>query len=431
MTDSLDELLERARAATPNDRIELRDPIARHGVDGVEAVGEWLADPELCRFAVRIIGRAADLGVREAAVVKLHAARDQTTPMQRADIDAELKRLGEIPGKIARRRRVARRRTRHAISLKEILYELARNADPDRSGIDSHALYQRMVGTAAAEGRDASNIYDALAQGQDLFEKVGDRPNTFRWLETPRTVYQPADGALHGRRVAVVAHRLARSMDPEARGRHYYRYIDAVLAAGERVTGANVGGTVHTAITNAPDLFEKSGQGQYRWRRVPALEAPGWMMRTNRDLADWLWSEVEAGRLRQGWGSYPERDLNILRAKRERGEPFDEDDELTWDNRRMMTDEPDGMQVGDLVLTPHLPREWRWSVVRITGPYRYAIHEAKGDYGHVLPVTLVEADISPDDVFVTDSLREAARYPARLMRMSDEQTADLHRLIGA
>lgn len=96
----------------------------------------------------------------------------------------------------------------------------------------------------------------------------------------------------------------------------------------------------------------------------------------------------------------------------------------------MLTDEPDGMQVSDLVLAPHLPREWRWSVLRITGPYRYAIDEAKKDYGHVLPVTIVESDIRPDDVFVTDALREAARYPARLMRMSDEQTADLHRLVA-
>lgn len=46
-------------------------------------------------------------------------------------------------------------------------------------------------------------------------------------------------------------------------------------------------------------------------------------------------------------------------------------------------------------------------------------------------MSCVRADISPDDVFFTDSLREAAGYPARLMRMSDEQSADFRRLIGA
>lgn len=97
----------------------------------------------------------------------------------------------------------------------------------------------------------------------------------------------------------------------------------------------------------------------------------------------------------------------------------------------MLTDEPDGMQIGDLVLTPHLPREWRWSVVRITGPYRYSIDDKLGDYGHILPVAIVDADIDPDDVHVSDSLREACRYPARLLRMSAEQTADLHRLVAA
>lgn len=202
--------------------------------------------------------------------------------------------------------------------LKETLYRLARNADPERKGIDSHSLWQRMVGTPAAESRDASSVYDALTQAQDLFEKMPGVANQWRWLETPRVVYQAADCALHGRRLAVVSHWLARSLDPAARGLHYYRYIDAVLASGERVTGANVGATVHGAITSATDLFELVAAGTYRWRRVPALEASGWMMRTNRDLAAWLWSEVEAGRLRQGWGSYPQRDLNILRARRER-----------------------------------------------------------------------------------------------------------------
>jgi hypothetical protein len=430
MADSLSELIAKVRRASPNSRIDYRDEIARHGADAVEALGEWLADPVLCGFAVRVIGKAADLGARQSAVTKLQAARGQTTPVQRADIDAELKRLGEVPGKASSRRRSSVRRTRHVTPLKEILYELARNADPERRGIDSHTLYQRMAGTAAVAGRDMQSVYDAMKDGQDLFKKMPSEPNTFVWLEMPRTVYQPADGALAGRRLAIVAHGLARSLDPDAGGLHYYKYIGAVLGAGERITGANPGATVHSAVNGAKDLFEQIGAGEYRWLRVPMVEAAGWMMRTNREMADWLFTEVNAGRLHQGWGSNPDRDLRLLRAKRERGEPFDDDDELAWDNRRMLPDEPDGMRVGDLVLTPHLPREWRWSVLRIVGPYRYAVHEELRDYGHILPVEMVEADINPDDVFVTDALREAARYPARLLRMSAEQTADLHRLVG-
>lgn len=92
MAESIEDLLARARYASPNDRIDMRDEIAAHGVDAVEAMGEWLADPELCRFAVRVIGKVADLGVRESAVAVLQAAREQTTRMQRADIDSELRR---------------------------------------------------------------------------------------------------------------------------------------------------------------------------------------------------------------------------------------------------------------------------------------------------------------------------------------------------
>ena len=52
MIDDLAELVVAARVASPNDRIELRDQIAAHGSAAVEAMGEWLADPALTRFAV-------------------------------------------------------------------------------------------------------------------------------------------------------------------------------------------------------------------------------------------------------------------------------------------------------------------------------------------------------------------------------------------
>ena len=263
--DSLDRLVERARAASPNDRIDLRDPIAAHGAHAVEAMAEWLADPDLTRFAVRVIGRAADSGQRELAIQVLDEARQEATPDQRMDIDDELRRLGV--------------------------------ADPARR-----------------------------------------------------------------------------------RGR------------------ARPGGP-------------------------PDPSVPGWMMRTDRSRAGWLWSEVLAGRLRQGWGYQPKQDLVLLRDRRERGEPMDRDDDWAWPNRRMLADEPDGMQVGDLVLLPHLPREWRWSVVRITGPYRYSIDPEVGDLGHILPVEVVAADLGDDQL--TDELCSMRAYPARLRRLSRAAYADL------
>jgi hypothetical protein len=58
-------------------RIEVRDEGARHGVDAIESMGEWLAEQDRCRFAIRVIGRAADLGVREAEIAKFQVAREQ------------------------------------------------------------------------------------------------------------------------------------------------------------------------------------------------------------------------------------------------------------------------------------------------------------------------------------------------------------------
>lgn len=271
MTETLEHLIERARAAAPNDRIELRDPIAAHGGAALEAMGEWLADPVLTRFAVRVVGRVADLGEREAGIGVLRLAREEATPEQRADIDAELRRLGVVAEPSASRR---------------------------------------------------------------------------------------------------AARRLSHPADPGV---------------------------------------------------------PGWMMRTDRTNAGWLWGELEAGRLRQGWGYQPKQELTLLRHRRERGEPMDIDDDNAWPNRRMLTDELDGMQIGDLVLLPHLPREWRWSVARIVGAYRYEIDPRRGDYGHILPVEIVAADLGDDDL--TPEVRWMRAYPARLRRLSRQAYEDLRSLI--
>lgn len=272
-TSSLDALLDRALRVGPNERIELRDAIAAHGPEAVSAMGEWLADPLLTRFAVRVVGRVAETVDHDLAVDTLRIAREEATPDQRADIDAELRRLGV--------------------------------ADTPRMG---------------------------------------------------RT----------GRRGAIAM--------------------------------------AHST-------------------------APGWMMRTNRYIAEWVWSEVQAGRLRQGWGSQPKQELNLLRHRREQGEPMDPDDDLAWPNRRMLSDEPDGIQIGDLVLTPHLPREWRWSVLRVVGPYRFEISPERGDYGHILPVEVIRADLA--DTELTPEVRHMRSYPARLRRLTERAYSELQGIVGS
>ena len=77
------------------DRVELyRDEIAQHGVAAIYALKEWLDDPRLAAFAVRAIGRAADLGARREAEQVFVSALDSVSEQVTRDIQWELGRLG-------------------------------------------------------------------------------------------------------------------------------------------------------------------------------------------------------------------------------------------------------------------------------------------------------------------------------------------------
>lgn len=89
---SLEELLREVSQASPNDRIDLRDDVARWGLTAIDALSDWLSDPELCRFALRTIGRAGQFE-RDAAIRTLISGREMVSPSIRDDIDVELLRL--------------------------------------------------------------------------------------------------------------------------------------------------------------------------------------------------------------------------------------------------------------------------------------------------------------------------------------------------
>ena len=95
--ESFDALLARVRASAPNDRIDMRDEVAARGPAAIDAMRGWLGDPDLSRFAVRTLGRAADLGLRQQVIESLRSAGANASAGQRVDIDAELSRLG-APG---------------------------------------------------------------------------------------------------------------------------------------------------------------------------------------------------------------------------------------------------------------------------------------------------------------------------------------------
>ena len=101
----LDAALDAARDADPGTRIELRDAIAAHGEDAIDAMTDWLGDPRLAAFALRVLARISrDEASREAVVAHLRAVdRDELDPPVIRDLDATLASLGATRGRPAAR----------------------------------------------------------------------------------------------------------------------------------------------------------------------------------------------------------------------------------------------------------------------------------------------------------------------------------------
>jgi hypothetical protein len=93
-TPKLADLLNRARKASPMDRIDLRDAIAAFGPEAITAVRPWVDDAVLGPFAVRVIAKVAESEARTRAVAALVEARHGASPIVQKDIDEALARLG-------------------------------------------------------------------------------------------------------------------------------------------------------------------------------------------------------------------------------------------------------------------------------------------------------------------------------------------------
>jgi hypothetical protein len=146
-----------------------------------------------------------------------------------------------------------------------------------------------------------------------------------------------------------------------------------------------------------------------------------WCIRTDTQHNRlYVWAELRAGRLRQGWGRRPEEDLERIAALRAARAPLDLGQHQTWrGNRRLLESEPDGIGPGDLAVLPHLPRFGTWTVVRIVGPYRYSIDDGrnwmgKPDFGHIVPVEIVSGPIPWRDAAIPPELVAAMRVRIRM-----------------
>jgi len=166
-----------------------------------------------------------------------------------------------------------------------------------------------------------------------------------------------------------------------------------------------------------------------------------WAMRTdekhNREL---LWRELQAGRLRQGWGYHPSQDLRTVVAAAEAGQPLTPEQEATRRHWKMLTTREGGIKPGDWILVPNLPEPGKFVIVEVTGDYYYDpitlsekedVNGLHQDYGHVLPVKL----LTPNGVHkyaedVDASLRRTFRSLSRLWNL-DKYADAIEKIVEA
>lgn len=149
-----------------------------------------------------------------------------------------------------------------------------------------------------------------------------------------------------------------------------------------------------------------------------------WAMRTDRDKQEILFEELQAGRLRQGWGYEKEQDLRLIQKEKEAGNDWWS--RLTglqreaYPHYRMIGDDPhDSMHFGDIILLPNLPQNGMFCLAKIKGKYYYDIFHQTGDHGHILEVELLTPrGISKYNEKVPANIRTTLRARNRLWNLN-------------
>lgn len=111
-----------------------------------------------------------------------------------------------------------------------------------------------------------------------------------------------------------------------------------------------------------------------------------WIMRTDRrtdEIRNFIWQELQQGRLRQGWGWLEEQNLTVIDDTP--NQQMTDEQRASWrGNRRMLDSQGDGIKPGDIILVPHVPSDGVWSIVRRdTIPYKFDLDNGMEDYGHL------------------------------------------------
>ena len=151
-----------------------------------------------------------------------------------------------------------------------------------------------------------------------------------------------------------------------------------------------------------------------------------WASRIHTDYRDYFWSELQEGRLRQGWGYDPEQDLRTVDTLQ--SDQHSTAQKEAYPQWRMLGGE-NGWQVGDIVLVPHVPESGMFALVEVTGPYRFEIGSDQGDFGHIREVRLLTPHgVANTSEIVGSALRSTLRTASRTWRVWDRD-AEFERII--
>ena len=113
------------------------------------------------------------------------------------------------------------------------------------------------------------------------------------------------------------------------------------------------------------------------------------VFRTDRNDG-WLYGEMEAGRLRQGWGGFG---LGLTRPDGQRVE------KTLWEaahreqgygvaspRRFAILSRMLDLGCGDIVVVPKMPQADQFSIARVSGEYRFEVESGFDDFGHIISV---------------------------------------------
>jgi predicted Mrr-cat superfamily restriction endonuclease len=151
-----------------------------------------------------------------------------------------------------------------------------------------------------------------------------------------------------------------------------------------------------------------------------------WASRPDSSHLDYFWSELKAGRLRQGWGYHPSQDLRLVQmtAWNDRSP-----EEAETHRHRHMLGGDDGWQVGDIVLVPNSPERGMFSLAEVTGSYDFQISDRE-DYGHVRAVRLLTPNgVVNSSHLVTAGIRSTLRTVSRTWNVNSLKD-DIENLIA-